>query len=678
MNQRRMLPDSPDAALSLPDGYRAVDLGPSSADLPLRLCMVVRPAGDPALGHFVVLRDTLDARVYLGCICDHRGRLHEWVEVWVQHVGPDAQPADERHEPLTNTVLDQRWTTLVESISRSSPDTLIASGWEESAPPLYFDAASLTFRRPIDAAGTVLGLCRDDNLLTGRGLPAYSGSAHRYLRLAGGEQLVPVTAEAPTNEQTSYLGQAAPGFDVLFPFNPACGRMLVRRHASLTLDGYLKMLTSGSAEGTMPAPLQESQSTNGKVNTGWLMLGRHGRWGRLIETLHLKLRALADAVDAVESALRFGARPLLNLSTDSFRVDLLPQSRGLPRLWTARTTLVDAGSAVALAVPDSDVRYYVPARKASSPVFSPAAMLGMRGRGAVRIRRVLPEVNGATVLEGTVASQDKLEVGRQDLVWFRMGMGAGPVDLYARLEPDSALAAGEWRFRTVARRLNPDAAAQLRAAEGVPFNSVSFILLPMLSSCCDLYGMGVLAIRTLLTNSATSLPLAVDAVMSLARQVSHDGAASDDLPAAVGRVVSGERKWLDLLGPQRLTDEEISIDEALDLVPQQVWWGVLAMVLRMIPGAGPFAHCQDLSDAPPDRPQAVFERAAADLQELIFKTRSLMFIDWRFNREVHAVVRSFQSGLHEAAPSQGAGGEPVGATRSRGAVPRTTAQAGKK
>jgi len=32
-----------------------------------------------------------------------------------------------------------------------------------------------------------------------------------------------------------------------------------------------------------------------------LFLGRHGRKGRLAETFHLKLRALADAVAAVRS-----------------------------------------------------------------------------------------------------------------------------------------------------------------------------------------------------------------------------------------------------------------------------------------------------------------------------------------------------------------------------------------
>jgi len=44
---------------------------------------------------------------------------------------------------------------------------------------------------------------------------------------------------------------------------------------------------------------------------GWLYWARHGKSGRLLETLHLKLRALSDAVDTLRTIVKEHLRPLL-------------------------------------------------------------------------------------------------------------------------------------------------------------------------------------------------------------------------------------------------------------------------------------------------------------------------------------------------------------------------------
>jgi len=53
---------------------------------------------------------------------------------------------------------------------------------------------------------------------------------------------------------------------------------------------------------------------------------------------------------------------------------------------------------------------------------------------------------------------------------------------------------------------------------------VSYDVVPALSSLCDLYALGVLAVRTLLVDAQTSLPKALDEAMSLNREA---GAAGD-------------------------------------------------------------------------------------------------------------------------------------------------------
>jgi hypothetical protein len=82
--------------------------------------------------------------------------------------------------------------------------------------------------------------------------------------------------------------------------------------------------------------------------------------------------------------------------------------------------------------------------------------------------------------------------------------------------------------------------------------------------------------------------------------------------------------------------------EAMDLVPAQLWWETLAAVVRMFPGVGPDSVCRDWGDARLGALHVVFDRAAADLEGLLRKTRSLIVIDWNYNREIHAVIRRYQ------------------------------------
>ena len=41
----------------------------------------------------------------------------------------------------------------------------------------------------------------------------------------------------------------------------------------------------------------------------------------------------------------------------------------------------------------------------------------------------------------------------------------------------------------------------------------------------------------------------------------------------------------------------------------------------------------------------VFDRAIDDLEGLLRKSRSLIVIDWKFNREIHAVIREYMTGM---------------------------------
>lgn len=223
------------------------------------------------------------------------------------------------------------------------------------------------------------------------------------------------------------------------------------------------------------------------------------------------------------------------------------------------------------------------------------------------------------------------------------------MDLYAYLDPESALATGEIRFRTVGQRLEEGQIAALKAAAGVPLSNTPFEVVPLLSTPCDLYSLGVLAVRTLLVDNQTKLPKALDDMLSLAHQVAVDHDGTTDLPTRIRRLFDTDRRWVLSLGPQRLTYDVVEPEDAFDLVPTDLWWDTLAMVVRLFPGVGPDSACRDFGDAAVGGLHKVFDRALGDLDALLLRTRSLIVIDWRFNREIYGVIRSHVTGTADAA-----------------------------
>ena len=89
-------------------GYRGVSLRAEDRDAPIAICLFVRtdPTESPP---FILLRETMDASIYLGSIVDRAGHPKAWVEIWVQNVDRVAFSFRAQLEPLTNSVLDRRW-----------------------------------------------------------------------------------------------------------------------------------------------------------------------------------------------------------------------------------------------------------------------------------------------------------------------------------------------------------------------------------------------------------------------------------------------------------------------------------------------------------------------------------------------------------------------------------------
>ncbi|MBN1508255.1 MAG: hypothetical protein JW955_15515 [Sedimentisphaerales bacterium] len=626
---------------------------------PVRICVLVKVQPDSPGGSLVTLRSTLDGKVLLGCLADASGKIREWLELRVQCADVLMNSSLAKRVTLSNGVLDGRWHRQVQAFEQTGTAGTITCGWETTnPPPTFLDVASLCSVHPRDEqTGAYWQLCRDEAVLHNRGLPPYAGSLHRYLYLADSDPeaaLIPVTDGAPANDHTGPLSDVCPHCTRLIPFNPTAGLMLITRHYVTDIESFLDALAGVMEQRKPSSPAVSidlgqamiSRDGSGSDYPGRLFLDAQGKYSRLIETFHLKLALLSGTVAAVHSVVRRLQRPFLNLSEHSFRVNVDGCGSLLPFLWNARAALIEPGDAVAVSIETADLTYYLSPLVSETSVYRPAVTsLPVRGRASLRIRRIVADSRDAVTVEGTLATHERIELNPSDLVLLQVELKSGHLCLHAHLATDSALAADEYRFRTVSHKLLADQVRDLRGAEGVPMSEVPFEVIPLLSSPCDLYSLAILAVRTLLVDHHTSLPTVVDEMLSLARQVQTDPDAAESLEASVERVFRSDPRWLQLLGPHHLAEEGIAPEEALGLVPEDLWWSTLATIVRMFPGLGPASLCRDYGDARPGGLHLVFERVLADLDALILKTRCLVTPDLRSDMQIAAVIHQYVDSL---------------------------------
>lgn len=590
----------------------------------------------------------------LGCVADAAGCILRWVELWVQSLdGLASSPASAR-EALSNAVLDRRWTEHAAACEAVDAGGVIRTGWEaRHPPPVVIDIERLEAITLAHDSGQAWALCEDEKILASRGAAPFGSSLHRYLYVPSMGESSPLAAVTPG---TPAIGAGKDLASLLGPskvnFNAGCGLLMARTWRPMPFEEFVDALASepSSAAVRMAPPLGESSAGNDAhvlrpYLDGSMILARHGRRGRLVESFHLRLGLLADAIAAVREVTRGTQAPMLNLASSSFRVGLSGAGGSMPVLWSASAALVEGSDAVSLNVPGADLRVFLRGRDRGVTIYSPeSAGRSVQAIGSFRVRQIEPGRAGV-IVTGTLTTQERLSPVASELAWLRLDLPGVMVDLYGVLESATALASGEWRFRSLQQRLADAAVSALKEREGVPIHDACFETLPQLSSPCDLYSLAVLAVRTLLVNGRNTLAVALDEMLSLARQCAMVTDAKESLAERIGDLMDKDRRWVDSLGPQRLTREDVSPEAALDLIPREIWLRTLSLIVRMFPGVGADSSCRDLGDANPSAPHAVFDESLEELRRLIVETRSLIVIDWRFNREIHSVVRDVRMGL---------------------------------
>jgi len=642
----------------IPEGYCAIPIHEAELGAMVRVCVLAKLAAEPAAGHLVLLRDLPDAMVYLGCLADAGGRLLKWMEIWAQNMDGLESSLPALREAFSNKSLDERWVGMAKSFAAVNPRSFVETGWEARHPlPTVLDMSRKRAVHPATAERQ-WELCVDEASLQAAGLPTYGTSLFRYLYQPDAKEsgFIPVVAGAPTNKATKPLAEVLQSGPETVPLNTQAGLLMAQQYSPLSYEEYVDLLGGKPWKGLEHGKRVLSfdgvyrslgDCTQMQQSGSHLFLGGQGKAGRFVEAFHLKLQLFVEALTSARTVVAGQQLPFLNIAADTFRVSLHEVGAKLPFLWTAGCQLVKPSHAFALPVESSDLRYFIRARSEGTSAYHPENInASIQGSGNVRIRTVLPPDQGRTALEATLVMREEINVSPHDLLWVRLPLPGGRVDLYGHLYTSDGLAQGEARFRTVAQSLSEDVVKALRAAEGVSFARSPFEVVPLLSTPCDLYALGVLAVRTFLVNPQNTLSVALDEVLSLARQLGTGHKGETSLASRIASAMSSEPRFAKSLAPNLLIQEPMEPMAAFELLPPELWYHTLAAIVRLFPGIGPDSHCKDYGDAPALALEVVFNKPLEEFEQLLIRSRSLVIIDWKSNREVHSAIRDVLDRQH--------------------------------
>jgi hypothetical protein len=635
--------------IPVPSGYLLAPLHDTQSEPPTRLCVLVRQEVDPAQGAFVLLRDAHTCQVYLGALADAAGRIQDWLEIWVQSPRQEAAGAAGTTDELTNTTFDERWKAEVHLWAATlSRDTLITRMEEHNPRPVLIHGPG---KQPSPFATTELSpfqLCRDEALLDSLGLPAYGASCWRYLYQPGANPatLLAVDPEAPANAHVQPLDRLKVRPEIRDIFNPQAGLLHLARLRPIGAEEFLQVLEGQAWEGSVPGAPRLALDTACAEFQGWsakqtglpfLRYSSASPAERLHEILFLKLSLLSGMFKEVRRYTKAQQMPLLNLTPQSFGMTLPETGEQFPALWAIQCSLIKPSQAHPLQLKSTEQKYFVRLGRIEPSPYLPEG-LGAHsfGRGSIRLRNVFTNDDG-TVLEGTLVAEDYLSVDSHDLLWFRLPLEEQRLEFHAHVYTGEAVGPREARFRTVPSRM-PEALTQTLKRTLTTFARSPYEIWPLLSSPCDLHSLGVLAIRTLLANGKSNLPVVIDDVLGLARHVGEVAASGATLGAKLHEMSTREPRSTELLGAHHLAGELVTAEEARRLMSDALWLDVLSLLLRLFPGASTASFCKNLGDVPPLALETVFDGPIQELDALVLRLRSMLAPSVFANEEIAAVL----------------------------------------
>jgi hypothetical protein len=102
------------------------------------------------------------------------------------------------------------------------------------------------------------------------------------------------------------------------------------------------------------------------------------------------------------------------------------------------------------------------------------------------------------------------------------------------------------------------------------------------------------------------------------------------------------------MGPQFLAGTEMEMERAFEGVTPALWCDALALIVRMIPGAGSFRTCRHFGDAPDGALHEIMRRSRADVAGLAKRVRSLIAGDSVRDQEMLEIVGALRQTMGQS------------------------------
>lgn len=644
-----MRPKMDNQIKALPDGYAVVPISEEQLAAPLRINVVIKLDPKPGEHFFITLRQSIDARVLLGCITDVGGCIHEWVELAFQDSGGCATVA--RRGLCSNSVLDQRWRRQSEVLIETQGSRLWLTGWECNHPrPTLLDPVRLRPVHPVDPESNEnWELCQDEDLLSRKGLPPYGGSLYRYLYIRSQEDaslVIPAVPEAPVNEACLSWQQMHENGAVLIPMNIGAGMMRVVRRAPLSVDSYLELLDGGTwvgmGHGVKELDFQgrqEPEVVGSQQRPRRALLNPRGCTGRLIESFYLRLQLLRQMMLQVSKTIQATQCPMFNIRPESFRVDVVETLPALPSLWTTEVTLVEAGAALSTQLPNTNVEVFVPAEPSGSSIYLPHSVhSSFTGRALVRIRDIISEC-GSTELELSLVTQERLAVNSNGFIILTLSLPCGPMTVSLQNRVGDLIVPNHYRFRSLPNRLSQEQLDCLRP--GLQVTNCDFEYIPGVGVASDIYSLAVIGTQMLLASPQTQLAAVLDDLLALSSVVATANHGQREVAETIELFFNSDMKWGESLGPQAFISCSSCSGNAAELLPHRLWYEALAILVSMVPAVGPHSYCQAWDVAIAGGDHLIINQPLREVEQLLNKIEGLLLSDWESNQEMQIVLERY-------------------------------------
>jgi len=179
----------------------------------------------------------------------------------------------------------------------------------------------------------------------------------------------------------------------------------------------------------------------------------------------------------------------------------------------------------------------------------------------------------------------------------------------------------------------------LKRVAGTVFAKSPYEVWPLLSSPCDLFSLGVMAVRILLANSTSDFPVILDEVLGLARHFGKELKEENSFLADFKSLLKRDQRFLDLVSPHNLVDAGGLPLEARSRIQMEIWLDTIGLLLRLFPGTGAQGFCSDFGDVSPFALETVFDRPIEELETLIIRLRCVLAPSLFANEEIAEVIQ---------------------------------------